>query len=208
MKAARGLNVDDGTASADKPLAEVLAEAKKAKQDAFDAQWRQMKTGVCIQERGAALASVALPAMPRRARADVHTPWLTPANTPTHTTQARIARWSLMSSTSSTTWRRARRQRQRVSRRQTRQSWLNFGRRWRQRQRPRQQQQLLLAMQQQRRRRAMMPSQTAQQQQQQQGQAPAAAGQQQQLACLLRAATRQAAAEWVAPAAARRWCRP
>lgn len=45
IKAARGLNVDDGTAAADKPLAEVLAERKKAKQDAFDEQWRQMKTG-------------------------------------------------------------------------------------------------------------------------------------------------------------------
>jgi hypothetical protein len=45
IKAARGLNVDDGTAAADKPLAEVLAERKKAKQDAFDEQWKQMKTG-------------------------------------------------------------------------------------------------------------------------------------------------------------------
>lgn len=45
IKAARGLNVDDGTAAADKPLAEVLAERKKAKQDAFDDQWKQMKTG-------------------------------------------------------------------------------------------------------------------------------------------------------------------
>ncbi|WIA30040.1 hypothetical protein OEZ86_000135 [Tetradesmus obliquus] len=45
IKKARGLNVDDGTASADKPLAEVLAERKQAKQDAFDAQWKQMKTG-------------------------------------------------------------------------------------------------------------------------------------------------------------------
>lgn len=45
MKKARGLSVEDGTAAADKPLAEVLAERKKAKQDAFDEQWRQMKTG-------------------------------------------------------------------------------------------------------------------------------------------------------------------
>lgn len=45
IKAARGLHVDDGTAAADKPLAEVLAERKKAKQDAFEEQWKQMKTG-------------------------------------------------------------------------------------------------------------------------------------------------------------------
>lgn len=45
IKKARGLSVDDGTAAADKPLAEVLAERKQAKQDAFDQQWRQMKTG-------------------------------------------------------------------------------------------------------------------------------------------------------------------
>lgn len=45
IKAARGLNVDDGTAAADRPLAEILAERKKAKQDAFDQQWKDMKTG-------------------------------------------------------------------------------------------------------------------------------------------------------------------
>jgi hypothetical protein len=57
IKAARGLNVDDGTAAADKPLAEVLAERKKAKQDAFDEQWRQMKTGGgCCHQRGGAAA--------------------------------------------------------------------------------------------------------------------------------------------------------
>ncbi|MBF9641262.1 hypothetical protein IAI27_11295, partial [Streptococcus pseudopneumoniae] len=45
IKAARGLHVDDGTIAADKPLAEILADKKKAKQDAFDDQWKQMKTG-------------------------------------------------------------------------------------------------------------------------------------------------------------------
>eukprot|EP00879_Flechtneria_rotunda_P020765 GHRR01021858.1.p1 GENE.GHRR01021858.1~~GHRR01021858.1.p1 ORF type:complete len:249 (+),score=137.12 GHRR01021858.1:691-1437(+) len=45
IKAARGLTVDDGTITADKPLAEILAERKKAKQEAFEAQWKQMKTG-------------------------------------------------------------------------------------------------------------------------------------------------------------------
>jgi hypothetical protein len=46
MKKARGLSVDDGTAAPDRPLAEILEERKKAKQDAFDDQWKQMKTGV------------------------------------------------------------------------------------------------------------------------------------------------------------------
>lgn len=45
IKAARGLTVDDGTLAADKPLAEILADKKKAKQDAFDDMWKQMKTG-------------------------------------------------------------------------------------------------------------------------------------------------------------------
>jgi hypothetical protein len=58
IKAARGLNVDDGTAAADKPLAEVLAERKKAKQDAFDEQWRQMKTGERMKKGLAADALV------------------------------------------------------------------------------------------------------------------------------------------------------
>jgi hypothetical protein len=48
IKKARGLSVDDGTAAADRPLAEILAERKKAKQDAFDDQWKQMKTGVTV----------------------------------------------------------------------------------------------------------------------------------------------------------------
>eukprot|EP00775_Hariotina_reticulata_P004464 gene4464-4720_t len=48
IKAARGLTVDDGTLAPEKPLAEVLAERKKAKQDAFDAQWKQMKTGAAV----------------------------------------------------------------------------------------------------------------------------------------------------------------
>jgi hypothetical protein len=64
IKAARGLNVDDGTAAADKPLAEVLAERKKAKQDAFDEQWRQMKTGEggrsCLQGRAEEPLSAAI----------------------------------------------------------------------------------------------------------------------------------------------------
>jgi len=54
IKAARGLTVDDGTLAPDKPLAEILAERKKAKQDAFDAQWKQMKTGTeaaCLGRR-------------------------------------------------------------------------------------------------------------------------------------------------------------
>lgn len=45
--------MDDGTAAADRPLAEILAERKKAKQDAFDDQWKQMKTGkhVCAEQQ-------------------------------------------------------------------------------------------------------------------------------------------------------------
>lgn len=49
IKKARGLSVDDGTAAADRPLAEILAERKKAKQDAFDDQWKQMKTGAHVR---------------------------------------------------------------------------------------------------------------------------------------------------------------
>lgn len=45
IKKARGLSVDDGTAAPDRPLAEILAERKQAKQDAFEDQWKQMKTG-------------------------------------------------------------------------------------------------------------------------------------------------------------------
>lgn len=51
MKKARGLSVDDGTAAPDRPLAEILAERKQAKQDAFDDQWKQMKTGVGAHAR-------------------------------------------------------------------------------------------------------------------------------------------------------------
>jgi hypothetical protein len=65
MKKARGLSVDDGTAAPDRPLAEILAERKKAKQDAFDDQWKQMKTGAArtgsaLQCDGAGPPTVAL----------------------------------------------------------------------------------------------------------------------------------------------------
>jgi len=45
IKAQRGESADDGTAAPLKPLAEVLREAKEAKQAAFDDKWKQMKTG-------------------------------------------------------------------------------------------------------------------------------------------------------------------
>ena len=38
----------------DKPLAQVLADAKQAKEDAFQAQWKQMKTGASTVGTGAA----------------------------------------------------------------------------------------------------------------------------------------------------------
>ncbi len=37
--------MEDGTIVPDKPLAQVLAEAKQAKEDAFQAVWKSMKTG-------------------------------------------------------------------------------------------------------------------------------------------------------------------
>lgn len=45
IKEQRGMSADDGTAAPLKPLAEVLLEAKQAKQAAFDDKWKQMKTG-------------------------------------------------------------------------------------------------------------------------------------------------------------------
>jgi hypothetical protein len=36
--------VEDGSLSADKPLVEVLREAKEAKEAAFQETWKQMKT--------------------------------------------------------------------------------------------------------------------------------------------------------------------
>lgn len=46
IKSSRGLSVDDGSMSADKPLAVILSERKAAKDAAFQEQWKQMKTGV------------------------------------------------------------------------------------------------------------------------------------------------------------------
>eukprot|EP00884_Botryococcus_braunii_P012385 jgi/Botrbrau1/21147/Bobra.0061s0041.1 len=45
LKSARGERVEDGTIALDKPLAQVLEEAKQAKEDAFQAVWKSMKTG-------------------------------------------------------------------------------------------------------------------------------------------------------------------
>jgi len=45
VKAERGGRVEDGAVAPSKPLAEVLREAKEAKEEAFQAMWRQMKTG-------------------------------------------------------------------------------------------------------------------------------------------------------------------
>lgn len=45
MKATRGERVEDGSIVPDKPLAQVLADAKQAKEDAFQALWKSMKTG-------------------------------------------------------------------------------------------------------------------------------------------------------------------
>lgn len=45
IKSKRGLSVEDGTIAADKPLAQILAEAREAKEVAFQEQWKQMKTG-------------------------------------------------------------------------------------------------------------------------------------------------------------------
>ncbi|KAL4423399.1 hypothetical protein ABPG77_009977 [Micractinium sp. CCAP 211/92] len=45
IKSKRGLSVGDGTLAADKPLAEILREAKEAKEAAFQEQWKTMKQG-------------------------------------------------------------------------------------------------------------------------------------------------------------------
>ncbi|KAL4443281.1 hypothetical protein ABPG75_011018 [Micractinium tetrahymenae] len=45
IKSKRGLSVEDGTLAADKPLAEILREAKEAKEAAFQDQWKKMKQG-------------------------------------------------------------------------------------------------------------------------------------------------------------------
>ena len=50
VKSKRGARVEDGAVAADKPLVEVLREAKEAKEAAFQEGWRQMKTvsgGLC-----------------------------------------------------------------------------------------------------------------------------------------------------------------
>jgi inorganic triphosphatase YgiF len=46
IKAERGLRVEDGTVAPSKPLVEILKEAKEAKEAAFQAVWKSMKTGV------------------------------------------------------------------------------------------------------------------------------------------------------------------
>ena len=45
IKAERGGRVEDGAVAPDKPLVEVLREAKEAKEAAFQAVWKSMKTG-------------------------------------------------------------------------------------------------------------------------------------------------------------------
>ena len=45
IRAERGASANDGSEVALKPLVEVLREAKEAKEEAFQAVWRSMKTG-------------------------------------------------------------------------------------------------------------------------------------------------------------------
>jgi hypothetical protein len=45
IKAQRGASVEDGAVSVDKPLVVVLAEAKAAKEEAFQNVWKSMKVG-------------------------------------------------------------------------------------------------------------------------------------------------------------------
>ena len=45
IKAERGAQGNDGSEAALKPLVDVLREAKEAKEEAFQAVWRSMKTG-------------------------------------------------------------------------------------------------------------------------------------------------------------------
>ncbi|KAK9805664.1 hypothetical protein WJX72_010796 [[Myrmecia] bisecta] len=45
IRSQRGGRVEDGAVSVDKPLAQVLLEAKEAKEAAFQEQWRKMKQG-------------------------------------------------------------------------------------------------------------------------------------------------------------------
>ena len=47
IKAERGGRVEDGAVAPEKPLVEVLREAKEAKEAAFQAMWKTMKTGAC-----------------------------------------------------------------------------------------------------------------------------------------------------------------
>ncbi|EFN56884.1 hypothetical protein CHLNCDRAFT_144541 [Chlorella variabilis] len=45
IKTQRGLSVEDGSIAPEKPLAEILREAKEAKEAAFQEQWKTMKRG-------------------------------------------------------------------------------------------------------------------------------------------------------------------
>ena len=45
VRAERGASANEGAEAPLKPLVEVLREAKEAKEEAFQAVWRSMKTG-------------------------------------------------------------------------------------------------------------------------------------------------------------------
>ena len=45
LRKSGGVSVEDGGVFPDKPLAQVLMEAKEAKEEAFQATWKQMKQG-------------------------------------------------------------------------------------------------------------------------------------------------------------------
>jgi FAM192A/Fyv6, N-terminal domain len=45
LKASRGGRVEDGVIAPEKPLVEVLREAKEKKEEAFQEQWKLMKQG-------------------------------------------------------------------------------------------------------------------------------------------------------------------
>ena len=49
LRQERGDRVEDGAIAPDKPLVEVLAEAKEAKEASFQAVWKSMKQGVELQ---------------------------------------------------------------------------------------------------------------------------------------------------------------
>ena len=55
VRAERGASVSEGAKAPLKPLVEVLREAKEAKEEAFQAVWRSMKTGAPLNPALAAI---------------------------------------------------------------------------------------------------------------------------------------------------------